>query len=519
MKMPSPAEFSPALLQIDAVSRRYPGVLALDQVSLRVSAGEVLAVIGENGAGKSTLMKIMAGVVQPSSGSLQMEGKPVEFLSPRQAMDAGVALIHQELNLADNLTIAENVYLGREPRSFGCLVSYRQMLQQSREYLNRVGLDVDPSQPLASLSLASQQLVEIAKALSAKARLVIMDEPTSSLSTREAEKLFEVVDALRRDGVAVVYISHRLGEVKRLADRVEILRDGKNAGSLAKDLINHDAMVTGMVGRQLDQLFARESHPPGNVRLKVDSLVVDHPNKPPVSFQVCAGEVVGLAGLVGSGRSEVLESMFGVRPRFSGTLSVDGQVVPANDPADAISRGMALVPEDRKATGLIVEMTVRENLTLSALQTSPAAPLIQSSWEKGVSHQSIERLNIKTPSPNTPVVTLSGGNQQKVALGKWLLRNPGVLLLDEPTRGVDIGAKHEIYTIIGKLAAEGVAVLFVSSEMEEVLGLADRALVMHEGGIAGELSRENLTEESIMRLAVGEALGNETTTNTSPRSD
>lgn len=504
---PSPVE-SPRvpLIEIDKVSRRYPGVLALDEVSISVYPGEVLAVIGENGAGKSTLMKIMAGVAEPTSGTLKIEGRVVQLSNPRQAIDAGIALIHQELNLADNLSIAENVYLGREPRKWGCLVDKQQMESMARSYLTRVGLDVEPSQPLASLSLASQQLVEIAKALSSRARVVIMDEPTSSLSTREAEKLFDCVETLRSEGVAIVYISHRLGEVIRLADRVEILRDGRNAGALQKDSITHDAMVTGMVGRQLDQLFARQPHSPGEVRLRVHELVADQPGKPAISFEIRSGEVVGLAGLVGSGRSEVLESLFGVRPRFSGQVTVDGKELEAHNVLTAIQAGMALVPEDRKVTGLVLEMSVGENLTLSALETSPLAPWIQSAWEEQVASESIEKLNIKTASADVAVATLSGGNQQKVALGKWLLRKPGVLLLDEPTRGVDIGAKHEIYTLIGQLAASGVAILFVSSEMEEILGLADRALVMHEGRITGELTRKELTEERIMRLAVGDSL-------------
>lgn len=498
-------------MEIDQISRRYPGVLALDAVDLQVRAGEVLAVIGENGAGKSTLMKIMAGVAQPSSGTLRMDGQPVHFESPRQAIHAGVALIHQELNLADNLTVAENIFLGREPRRLGCVVDNRSMRSQSRAHLSRVGLEIDPSTPLAELPLASQQLVEIAKALSADARLVIMDEPTSSLSTREAEKLFEVVEGLRRDDVAVVYISHRLAEVQRLADRVEILRDGRNAGTLRRDQITHSAMVSGMVGRQLDQYFARHSQPPGAVRLRVEDLVVDGPFRgAPATLEVRAGEVVGLAGLVGSGRSELLETIFGVRESIAGSVWIDGKPMPLGDVSVAISRGVALVPEDRKGFGLVLDMSVRENMTLAALSAAPSAPRIDSGWERRATDDLIERLNVKAADQTTSIDTLSGGNQQKVALGKWLLRDPHVLLLDEPTRGVDIGAKHEIYGIIGTLAAAGVAVLFVSSEMEEVLGLADRTLVMHEGRIAGHLTREQMSEEAIMRLAVGDVAGSGT---------
>ncbi|WP_237607308.1 sugar ABC transporter ATP-binding protein [Roseimaritima sediminicola] len=491
-------------MRVHSVCKRFPGVQALADVSLAVRPGEVLAVIGENGAGKSTLMKIMAGIQPPDEGSLEMDGRPVEFTSPAEAIAAGVALIHQELNLAENLTVAENIFLGREPRRWGWLRS-GPMQRQAAEHLRSVGLDIDPATTLGELPLAAQQLVEIAKALSANASLVIMDEPTSSLSARETQRLFTVVDRLRRQGVSIVYISHRLAEVQRLADRVEVLRDGRNAGTLCGEEITHDAMVSRMVGRDLNQFFPHSPHAAGEVRLSVRGLVVATAPQHTIDLEVRAGEVVALAGLVGAGRSELVETIFGVRPALGGQITVDGKPLRGGTVAASIRHGVALVPEDRKATGLLLDSSVRDNMTLAALGDAPSAPWRSPTWEQRVTSELIERLGVRTATQNTPVATLSGGNQQKVALGKWLLREPAVLLLDEPTRGVDIGAKHEIYELIESLSADGVAVLFVSSEMEEVLGMADRALVMHEGRIAGELDRSELSEEALMQLAVGTA--------------
>lgn len=483
------------------VSKRFPGVQALSGVSLQLADGEVLAVIGENGAGKSTLMKIMAGVHAPDSGTLRVEGREVRFGSPADAIAAGIALIHQELNLADNLTVAENIFLGREPARGG-VIRRREMARRAAEYLDRVGLGIAPETRVDSLSVAHQQLIEIAGALSAEARVLIMDEPTSSLTTREAERLFRVVDQLRAQGVSIVYISHRLAEVQRLADRVEILRDGENAARLPRDGITHDAMVRGMVGRDLDQFFPHTSHPVGRARLSVDGLVVKGSAGHAVGLEVRAGEIVALAGLVGAGRSELLETIFGIRPATAGSVRVDDQPIRSGSPRAAMDAGLALVPEDRKSAGLVVEMTVEENLSLASLADYPAAPRIDAAAEHQQAERLVAELGIRTPSLEASVVNLSGGNQQKVALGKWLARSPKVLLLDEPTRGVDIGAKHEIYAIMERLAEQGMAILYASSEMEEVLGMADRVIVMHEGAVTGVLAREQLDEETVMRLAV-----------------
>ncbi|QEG42563.1 Ribose import ATP-binding protein RbsA [Roseimaritima ulvae] len=491
-------------MRVAAVSKRFPGVQALRAVSLDVLPGEVLAVIGENGAGKSTLMKIMAGIQPPDEGQLLLDGQSVQFSTPANAIHSGVALIHQELNLAENLSVAENVFLGREPRRLGML-RRGEMRDRAAEHLQQVGLDIDPTMPLADLPLAGQQLVEIAKALSADARLVIMDEPTSSLSARETDRLFTVVENLRSRGVSIVYISHRLAEVERLADRVEVLRDGANVGTLVGEQITHDAMVTRMVGRDLSQFFPHTPHTPGEVRLDVRQLCVATAPRHRVDLQVRAGEVVAIAGLVGAGRTELIETIFGIRKPLSGTATVDGQPLVAGSVRENIRRGIALVTEDRKSTGLLLDSSVRDNMTLAALVDAPAAPWTSPAWQQQQTARLVDQLGVRTASQQTTIATLSGGNQQKVALGKWLLRQPAVLMLDEPTRGVDIGAKHEIYELIEQLSADGVAVLFVSSEMEEVLGMADRVLVMHDGRIAGELAREAMSEEALMKLAVGTA--------------
>ena len=492
-------------LEVVGVSKSYPGVRALDHVSLQLHAGEVLAIVGENGAGKSTLMKVLAGIVVPDSGSLKLDGRDVAFRSPNDAMQARIALIHQELNLHEELSVAENLFLGREIHRWGW-ANRGLMQERAAEALRRVGCDAAPNASLASLSVASRQLVEVARAISCNAKVVIMDEPTSSLTTPEAENLFEVVQALAADSVSVIYISHRLGEIVRLADRVEVLRDGRNAGSMRGTEIHHDAMVSAMVGRETNKLFDRRQPPLADTRLVVDSLQVRHQatsNTRPVSFDVRAGEVVGIAGLVGSGRSELLEALFGLREVKSGTVRVDDKVIPSGNVRAAMAGGLALVTEDRKATGLLVQSSVRENITLASLASAPKSPWLDRKWQSSVCGSLIERLRVKTASQLTTVASLSGGNQQKVALAKWLMREPRVLLLDEPTRGVDIGAKQEIYDVLQQLSEQGLAIVFVSSEMEEVLALADRVLVLHEGSLCGELLRDEMSEEAVMRLAVG----------------
>ena len=503
---------STGFLEVRDVSKRFPGVRALHRVNLTLNAGEVLAVIGENGAGKSTLMKILAGVQRPDEGDIRIDGRKVAIDSVETALDLGLALIHQELNLAENLSLGANIYLGREPKRWG-FIDHRQIEEQSAHYLKMVGLNFDPNRPVSELSVGQQQLVEIAKALSTNARVLIMDEPTSSLSQFEADRLYEVIEDLRQRGVSIVYISHRLGEVKRLSDRVVVLRDGENAGELTKDQITHDAMVRLMVGRDVSQFFSRTPHATGDVVLEVDRVAsTTFPNHA-ATFAVQAGEIVGLAGLVGAGRTELLRAIFGVDPRAQGVVRLGGQAVPTHAPWASISAGMALVPEDRKQQGLIVDMAVRPNISLVSLRTQRHWPCwLNFKQEAEDCERMIAKLRIKTPNAEQIAQFLSGGNQQKVALAKWLTESPKLLLLDEPTRGIDVGAKQEIYQLMHQLAGEGMAILFASSEMEEILGVSDRVLVMHEGRIAGELSRDQLSEEAVMHLATGAilepALGN-----------
>ncbi|GAA5510793.1 sugar ABC transporter ATP-binding protein [Novipirellula caenicola] len=504
----TPAPPETARLAVSGISKQFPGVLALDHVSLHVMAGETLAVIGENGAGKSTLMKILAGIQPPDRGQILFGGVPVHFASTAAAMEAGVSLIHQELNLHENLSVAENIFLGREPNRWG-IVDRKTMEALAETALRRVGLAISPRTSVAELSTAARQLVEVAKAISTEASVVIMDEPTSSLSTREALQLFEVVDSLRNANVSVIYISHRMAEVTRLADRVEVLRDGRNAGTLykhaqdKKDQIHHESMVSRMVGRDIDKRFHRTAIPSGDVVLKVSGLRTPFPDAAPVDFSLRAGEIVGIGGLVGSGRSELLESIFGVTPPREGKIEVAGRLIPSGNVPAAITAGLALVPEDRKRTGLLIESSVRENATIVGISDCDTAPWVSQRWQHRVTAALIDQLQVKTASQETMIANLSGGNQQKIALGKWLIEHPKVLMLDEPTRGVDVGATDEIYRLLESLAKQGMAILFVSSEMEELLALADRVIVMHEGRVTGSLLRSEMSEEAIMRLAVG----------------
>lgn len=491
------------LLEVRQVTRRFPGVIALRGVSLSLHKGEVLALIGENGAGKSTLMKILAGVQKPSEGQILIEGQPVEINSVQDAMKHGIALIHQELNLSDNLDVGANIFLGREPRKFG-MIDRARIAREAKIFLDQVGLNVSPSTIVSDLSIGRQQMVEIAKALSINARVLIMDEPTSSLSTRESEALFKVVRNLRDKGVSIIYISHRLGEVKLLADRVSVLRDGANVGEIPRSEVSHDRMVRMMVGRDISQFYARTCHTPGAPALEVRGLRTMANPAHAINFTIRAGEIVGMAGLVGAGRTEMLRTLFGIDRAIAGEILIKGKPVDVRNPITAIEAGLALVPEDRKQQGLIIEMMVRTNTSLASLKrSSKAAGFLNRAYERSIATEMIGRLRIKTPGPEQIAQYLSGGNQQKIVLGKWLAMKPSVLMLDEPTRGIDVGAKQEIYRLMEELAGQGVAILFVSSEMEEVLGMSDRALVMHEGKLTGELLRADLSEEAVMRLATG----------------
>jgi len=496
---------SPPLLELRAIDKRFPGVHALRAVSLEVHAGEVVALLGENGAGKSTLMRIVGGIEQPDAGEVLIDGAPVTVRGVTGATALGIALIHQELNLLDNLDVAGNVLLGREPTRWGALrlIDRVRMRDTVRPYLDQLGLDVSPDTPMAALSIAQQQLVEIAKALSLNARLLIMDEPTSSLTLAEAGRLHEVVASLRERGAAVIYITHRLAEVPTVADRAVVLRDGANAGTLAHEELTHDNMIASMVGRDIVFEQVAASAEKGSDYFRVDGLRTRRYPQQAVSFGIRRGEILGMAGLVGAGRSEIALAIFGVEPPIAGTMSLGGQALQIEEPEDAIGHGIFLVPEDRRSAGLVVDFSIRENVSLPALDRYARHGLISETEERRAVTAVCGQLQVKAPSIEVKAATLSGGNQQKVVLAKWLALGPKVLVVDEPTRGIDVGAKAEIYRLLRRLAHDGVSILMISSDMEEILQIGDRVAVMHEGRLTRIVERADCTEQLIMTLAVG----------------
>jgi ribose transport system ATP-binding protein len=490
---------------MQGIEKSFPGVKALDKVDLNVFPSEVVSLIGENGAGKSTLMNILGGVLQPDAGTIKINGKTTVIHNVSEAIKLGIGFIHQDLNVLDNLTIAGNVFLGREPLRFGPLklIDNRCLRIQTEPYLKRLGLDLSPDTPLSDLSIAHQQMVEIAKALSLSARILIMDEPTSCLTLAETKRLFEVIRQLRNDGVSVIYISHRLAEVKQCADRVVGLRDGLNAGALTHDQITHDNMVKLMIGRHLEDFYISPAAYAEPRYFRVNNLTTSAYPNCQISFEAARGEILGFAGLVGAGRSEMARAVFGIDQPLTGSIHLADRHLQIRSAKDAIENSIYLMPEDRRKSGLIVEMTVRENITLPNLANFAFASLIRHNQEKKAASDQCRQLKIKTPSSETAAENLSGGNQQKVVLAKWLALAPKVVIFDEPTRGIDVGAKAEIYHLMRNLADSGVVVIIISSDMEEILGVSDRIAVMHEGRITGLLKRNEFNEETIMRLAVG----------------
>jgi ribose transport system ATP-binding protein len=492
-------------LELVDISKTYPGVVALDHVGLSVSRGEVIALIGENGAGKSTLMRVLGGVVEPDHGVIRLEGVERQSLTVADAIKAGIAFVHQELNLFDNLDVAGNVYIGREPVHGGLLklIDRRRLHAQVQPLLDRLGADFGPDAPLAELSLAQCQLVEIIKALSLDARLVIMDEPTSSLTLTETGRLMRVIEGLKADGVSIIFITHRLNEVMQCADRAVVLRDGRMVGALKRAELTPAAMIRLMIGRDLKSLYSPPAAPPGDSVLEIVGAVTDTYPDHAVSLSVRRGEILGLAGLVGSGRTELARAIFGIDPLRGGAIKLDGQPIRIATPRAAIEHGIYLIPEDRKNSGLLLDVSIAENISLPDLASYLRFGMVDTARETGNAQRQRERLNIRSHDVATPVGLLSGGNQQKVVLAKWLSMRPKVLIFDEPTRGVDVGAKTEIYDMLRRLTNAGVAILMISSDMEEVIGVSDRIAVMHEGAISGFLDRHQFSEHNVLQLAVG----------------
>ncbi|MCA9186210.1 MAG: sugar ABC transporter ATP-binding protein [Pirellulaceae bacterium] len=496
------------VLTARGIFKSFPGVRALGGVDISVRAGRLNALLGENGAGKSTLMNILSGVYQPDRGELFWQGRRIRFCNPREAQAAGIAIIHQELNLIPGLTVTENVFLGREPITRWGTIDLRRMIADTETLLHQLRLEINPAVPVGRLPVGSQQLVEIAKALSSHSRVLIMDEPTSALSEQEIRSLFRLIKQLKSDGVGLIYITHKLDELSEIADDVTILRDGTLVASVEWGRASTDDLVRWMVGRDLSELYPKTECATGDEVLAVERMTLANSSLPgshyfqDVSFSVCRGEVVGLFGLMGAGRTELLQTIFGLHPRASsGKVRVNGVEVAISSPPDAIQAGIALAPEDRKAEGLVMPMDVGENTVLARGNRDGAFGWIARNAEQRLAQQMCDRLKIKTPSLSQLVSNLSGGNQQKVVLAKWLATAPRILMLDEPTRGIDINAKKEIYSLIDELVHQGIGVLMVSSELPEILALSDRILVLAGGRIAGEFVRGEASEEDILAAA------------------
>lgn len=499
----TPSTCSDCLLTLKGICKDFPGVRALHEVDLNVRAGTVHALVGENGAGKSTLMKILMGLITEFRGHIVLKGQPLQHQGVKEALNRGLAMIHQELTYVPHLSIAENIFLGKEPtRMGGVWIDRGAMNQQARDLLKRVGLALDPNRLMTDLGVAQQQMVEIAKALSDQAEVIIMDEPTSALSQRETQQLFALINEVKANHCAVIYITHRLDEIFELADEVTVLRDGCSQGTFPICDMDVDHLITLMVGRELGTVFPTQSvGSPGAEALSVHRLCRANVFQD-VSFAVHRGEILGLAGLMGAGRTEVMRSLFGLDPFDSGQVFVDQRPVCFHHPRDAIRHGLALVSEDRQVTGLIPCLSLQKNVTLSHLSLCSSGAWIDSAKERGLVHDMAAHLAIKTQDHTQRVNTLSGGNQQKVVLGKALLGEPRILILDEPTRGIDVGARVEIYQLMRRLADQGVAIIMVSSDMTEILGMSDRVLVLREGRITGCLNRDDATPETIMRYAL-----------------
>jgi methyl-galactoside transport system ATP-binding protein len=489
------------LLEMKNITKEFPGVKALNQVSLTVKKGTVHALMGENGAGKSTLMKCLFGMYSKDGGQIFLEGKEVNFKNSKEALENGVAMVHQELNQALKRNVMDNIWLGRYPKVGGVMIDEKKMYEDTKEVFQELGIDVDPRRIMSTMPVSQRQMAEIAKAVSFNSKIIVFDEPTSSLNEQEVEHLFKIINMLRDKGCGIIYISHKMAEILRIADEVTVMRDGTwIATKPAKDLTTEE-IIKLMVGRELSNQFPPKTNKPGEVALEVEGLTAQYSLLKDVSFKVRRGEIVGLAGLDGSGRTETLENIFGIATRKSGTIKLDGKQVLNRNARESIKNGFAMLTEERRATGIFGILNIRENTVISSLKKHRKGIALSEKSMRADTSWSIKAMRTKTPTQETKIRSLSGGNQQKVILGRWLLTEPEVLLLDEPTRGIDVGAKYEIYQLIIDLANKGKIVMMVSSEMPELLGVCDRILVMSGGRLAGEVDAKNTTQEEIMTLA------------------
>jgi ABC-type sugar transport system ATPase subunit len=497
------------ILEIKNISKSFPGVQALDKINLDIESGKVHALLGENGAGKSTLVKIISGAHQPDSGTIKMDGKKLKFTTTKVAEQAGVAIIYQELNLIPQMTVAENIFLGREPKTRLGLVDFKKMRADAKKELKQLESDILPNTPVSQLRIGQQQLVEIAKALSLHAKVLIMDEPTSALSDKEVEKLFSVIKQLQKQNVAIIYITHKLEEIFEIAHQVTVLRDGIYIGTKNVDECDANSLIGMMVGRDLGDLFPKEPTTVGDELLRVENITVAHPTQSGrnilsnISFHLNRGEILGIAGLMGSGRTELLLTLFGSPPakQTDGKIYIKEKEQHFPTPVAAIKNNIALVTEDRKMQGLFLQLSVEMNISIASIKKAVKFWFLRKKLEAALVNNYIKQLRIKVPNIASAVETLSGGNQQKVILAKWMLTQPEILLLDDPTRGIDVGAKAEIYHIMNKFAKQGMGIILVSSELPEVLAMSDRILVLNQGQISAEFLRENATEHNIMKAA------------------
>ncbi|WP_097014754.1 sugar ABC transporter ATP-binding protein [Anaerocolumna aminovalerica] len=491
------------LLEMNGISKSFPGVKALDHVTLKVRPGTVHALVGENGAGKSTLMKCLFGIYSKDEGEIIIEGKPIHIANPYDALTKGIAMVHQELQPIMERSVAENIYCGRFPLKHGLFIDHKRMYEDTERLLKEVKMNFDPKVKLSTLSVSQMQAIEIAKAVSANAKIIIMDEPTSSLTQNEVDNLFEIINSLRKKGISIIYISHKMNEILSISDDVTIMRDGQYIGTWEAKELTIDMIVTKMVGRELNNLYPPRSNVPGEVVLEVKGLTsISEKSFKDVSFQLRKGEVLGIGGLVGAQRSELFEAVFGIRGIKKGTITYKGKELKIKRPHDAIKQGIALLTEDRRATGIFGVLSISENISVASLNKYvDYGFLLNKQKIENLVQENVKKLSIKTPSSKTKIQTLSGGNQQKVIISRWLANDPDIFILDEPTRGIDVGAKYEIYTIIADLAKQGKSIIMISSELPELIGMSDRVLVMCNGKVSGEVSKEVATQENIMSLA------------------